>query len=110
MTANTLHQYHTRLMNFIQYCRSIGQDWHNDQELDHLLCQYFQTLYFDGGNGDEGQKILAALGFFLGRYSRAGAGQLPRALLAVKGWLKITPRVNGSPCLGASCSHWPVAS
>ena len=85
------HQYRSRMEQLVKHCREFFLDWDDDLKLDEILVDMFSMMYYEGANADEGEKVLAALAFYLPRFARKGSGCLPRAARAVKGWMKLSP-------------------
>ena len=63
VTVNTpsVQDYRHRLSRFVEWARVNGCSWIENDELDMLLCEYFDLRFFEGRTADEGAKIWQAL-------------------------------------------------
>ena len=91
VAPTTQTQYVHRARQLVEFCRMNFYTWENDMELDRVLVEMFTELYYDGADSNEGEKMIATVGYFFPQFSKGGAGGLPRTLRALKGWRKLCP-------------------
>ena len=72
------------------------------EELDQKLVAHCDRLYLAGKDVSSGQKLRAAIDFFLSDYAHAGRLPLPRVSKALKGWRRLGPARTRQPL------PWPV--
>jgi hypothetical protein len=65
--------------------------------LDASLLLYLNFLFSLGWHVSKGEKLMAGIWHFFPEAGKAGNVQLPRALRALKGWRKATPRRSRLP-------------
>ena len=80
---STLVMYEKLATEFVAWTARLKLDWVSDVELDAVLCQKMNWMYFEGQSAEEGSRLLAALKFFLPEVSRLGPGSLPRTTRAL---------------------------
>ena len=73
------------------YLRERGAVGVAEAELDKLLTDYLETLFFAGEHPIRGEKILAPLMRHEPAHSRVGTLRVPRAWRALKGWKRLCP-------------------
>lgn len=95
--GNLEHYHRERIWTVVEFCRRHRRAWTCDQEMDHTLVELFQEMYDDGAKADEGGKVLSSLAHFMSHFSRKGAGFLPRAASALKGWRALSPSQQRLP-------------
>ena len=94
---STLVFYERLARDFVAWTREFGHRWSTDVELDAVLCQKMNSMYFEGGAADDGSRLIAALKFFLPEVSRLGSCSLPRTTRALNAWRKLAPSFQGMP-------------
>ena len=92
-----LTDYRRRAQAFATWASENRRDWKDSAELDSVLVEYFNLLYFLGHSGDDASKLLAAVKFFVANLSRWGTETLPRCSRALAGWGKCVPRRSRQP-------------
>jgi hypothetical protein len=75
----TIKDYQRRLRQFVGFCQVNLLTWTSALELDKILVQYLDDLFFLVSVKDEGIRVVAALKLFLGEVSRSVAEGLSRA-------------------------------
>ena len=94
---STLVRYEKLATEFVARATRLKLDWVSDVELDAVLCQKMNWMFFEGQSAEEGSRLLAALKFFLPEVSRLGPGSLPRTTRALGSWRKMAPANQGMP-------------
>ena len=92
----TAQSYSARLEEFKIWLHSNGIRPLSVSHLDVVIVEYFEDLFFQGFNHDEGEKLLASIGHFspqLGRRTRV----LSRSLRALRGWTRLMPGRSRAP-------------
>ncbi|CAE8661648.1 unnamed protein product [Polarella glacialis] len=88
---STVKDYQRRLMDFLIWGVNRRLHWKTEEALDELLVIFFDEKFYKGEGVNYGTRLLAALKFALPRFSRLGAGCLPRTSRALHGWTKKCP-------------------
>lgn len=96
VAVNTEREYHNRVQGFATWCRHAQVSWTCLEELDAVIVQYMTLEAEEGGLGDEGSKLLAALKHFLPQMNPLKE-KVPRSIRAVAGWRKLAPGQQGLP-------------
>ena len=105
VSHSTLVDYLARVISLVWVMQNLGLDWDRPEGLDTVLVRYFDFLFMELHNGEDGSKILLAIKFFLPEYSRLGAFHLPRAIRFVKSLIAEKPSVlRPPPSLIALCA------
>ena len=96
VSGDTKESYRRQMGEFMKR-ESVGNINCHASELDQKLVSHFDRLYLEGKGFSAGQKLLAALLFFLPVYGAAGRLNLPRAQRALRGWKKRRPGTTRRP-------------
>ena len=96
VSSDTKESYRRQMGEFMKR-ESVGNINCHASELDQKLVSHFDRLYLEGKGFSAGQKLLAALLFFLPVYGSAGRLNLPRAQRALRGWKKRRPGTTRRP-------------
>ena len=99
VTPKVLERYQSEVAGFTAFAGS--QPLVTDGQVDGVLVEYFNYLFFKGWDANKGEQILAGLMCLAPEFSRAGHRQLPRAFRCLKGWRRRAP--------GRSRRSWPLA-
>ena len=67
------------------------------RRFEDILLSFFDRLFHQGLPATHGEKLLAAVSFFLPDIFRSSVVSLPRAARALKGWRKATPTATRLP-------------
>ena len=97
VTPATCDDYYKRLLRFMMWLRDVALDPETDEEIDEALADFFDMQYAAGESSPEASKLLAAIGHYWPRFSRHGAGSLPRAARAAKGFQRMAPSRSRPP-------------
>ena len=87
----TMNQYQVAVTEFVTMCQLMSLNWRTDEELDSVIVYILDKLFFDCRAADDGNRLVAAIRWFLPRYRRGGAGHLPRTLVALAAYTKRRP-------------------
>ena len=93
----TITDYSRRLREFLAFCHLRQLTWGTALELDLVICQRLEELFFNGKSMEEGSHLVAAVKFFLAEVSRLGDSGLPRCMKALKGWGLAAPGLQRLP-------------
>ena len=93
----TITDYTRRIREFLAFCHLRQLTWHTSLELDLVICQRIEELFFNGKSMEEGTHLVAAVKFFLAEVSRLGESGLPRCMKALKGWGLAAPGLQRLP-------------
>ena len=94
---STLTDFLSRVLRLIYWMSHRHLDWTCATELDACLVMYLDWLLVEGYNGEDGNKLLAGMKFFLPEIARLGNLSLPRAARSVKSWLAKRPARQRTP-------------
>ena len=97
VTPKVLERYQSEVAGFTAFAER--QPLVTDGQVDGVLVEYFNYLFFKGWDANKGEQILAGLMCLAPEFSRAGHRQLPRAFRCLKGWRRRAP--------GRSRRSWP---
>ncbi len=75
-----------RVLNFAQWARIPDINSVSVQALDELATQYLDVLFFDGMEGGEGSRLLAAMQYMRPALGTARQGNFPLARAALAGY------------------------
>ena len=84
------------LKRFMAFASRLGGH-QNDDGLDALLVDFCDCQFFEGYPGSMGSKLQAALADEIPRYSKHGAGKLPRFYRALQAWNRLAPGETRDP-------------
>ena len=85
----TIKDYRQRLLELYSWSTSTGLSWTCAAELDAVLVQLFDELFWKGLPADHGSKLIAVLKFFRpGLGSSVESLDLPRSARAIKSWTR----------------------
>jgi hypothetical protein len=87
----TINDYQRRIDSFLGIVRQMDMAWSNARELDCVVVEVLESMFFAGRRADEGSRLVAAIKFFIPDVSRMGEAFLPRCSRALKGWSLTAP-------------------
>eukprot|EP00930_Biecheleria_cincta_P067890 TRINITY_DN5483_c0_g2_i1.p1 TRINITY_DN5483_c0_g2~~TRINITY_DN5483_c0_g2_i1.p1 ORF type:complete len:379 (-),score=63.39 TRINITY_DN5483_c0_g2_i1:250-1386(-) len=95
---STVQDYLKRVVLFCQFCQRSRLGWNNLQDLEEVLLQMFDRMFFHSTPAEDASKLMAALKFVLPMLQEfALARGLPRAHRALQGWKKAVPAQQRLP-------------
>jgi len=95
---STLRDYSTRVVGLCHWARSNHLDWNDLISLDLVVTEFLNYQASRGVSGEEGSKLLAALKHLsLSPRIRDLRVDLPRAVRARRGWLRLSPSRQRMP-------------
>ena len=101
----TQRMYRARVQALLAWCALHSMTWGSDTQLDAILAQYFDMVFFKGFSVEYASRTIAALKFFISDLKRGGRGSIPRATAALRTFRRLCPAVQRLPlplvCLGA---------
>jgi len=99
----TQKRYLTEVRRFQKFCQKEKLEALSDTALDQCLLRYFNRMYSEGHMSHRGAKTLAAVLHYLPE--TAAGRKLPRAVRALKGWIRLCPRHSRQAApLGVWCA------
>ena len=94
-----------RVRNFVQWARIPDINSVSVQALDELATQYLDVLFFDGMEGGEGSRLLAAMQYMRPGLGTARQGNFPLARAALTGYRRHSHAQTRDPL----AKPWAVA-
>lgn len=92
----TARKYQEALGKFTTWARGIRQRCSSGEEVDRLLPEYLETLYFQGEQNSAGDALLAAIKYLRPQWCD-GPNDLPRGRRAMRGFRRLTPGQSRAP-------------
>ena len=69
----------------------------DDEAFDTVVVSFMDYLHFQGRPAAHGEKLIAAIAFFLPAFGKYGRSGLPRAARSLRGWRKLMPPLTRLP-------------
>ena len=90
------HSYRRAVTDFELYASEIGEhlDWKNDVEIEGTCLEYLDLLFTQGFGPEVGNRLMNGIRTSFSRYSRHGDLDMPRTVIALKGWTRLTPPMS----------------
>ena len=93
----TARKYQEALGKFIGWAKGIRQRCSCAEEVDRLLPEYLEALYFQGEQRSAGDALLAAIKYLRPQWCVGENDGLPRGRWAMRGFRRLAPGQSRAP-------------
>ena len=93
----TKKRYTVLVQTLLRWCSQRAMTWNTDHELDNLLVNYFDELFFKGQSVEVASSTIAALRMFLPDLKRGAHANVPRSMMVIRTWRKRCPAKQRLP-------------
>ena len=95
--SGTAGLYNKVLNDFYLWMKDVDMEFETWDELDQLVCEYLEHLYFQGYNHDVGDKVVAALRYSSPCLTGLGKCVMLRAQRSLRGFKRLAPGSSRAP-------------